>query len=361
MKTITISGVIGWDVSPADIRRQLAEANGSEPLDVQINSPGGFVTDGFEIFNLIKNYAGPKTSHLMGLAASMGSYIALAGDRVVAEANAVYGIHNVLGPASGNHHDLRKTANIYEGLSALLAQAYVKKTGKSMVEVRKMMDDETFLFGSEAKDAGFVDEIIGETTDEKAQAISLARAARATCDDQVRKASDPGTMDRIAALVGVSSIQGSTAGVASSAAAAPAADISKKEVQKMDLNKLKAEHPDVFAAAKAEGFTEGKAAGVADGVASERERINSIDALGLTGDAGKIAEEAKADGKSTAAEVALKVVQSMKGRPAQALADRQADASGIPLAPQGASAGVDATQAEIQKILDANKRANGGK
>lgn len=374
MKTIVISGVIGWDVSPADIRKQIAEAVGNEPLDIQINSPGGFVTDGLEIFNIIRNYAGPKTTHLMGLAASMGSYIALAGDKVTAEANVIYMIHNVLGVAVGNHNEIRKTADIFEGLSVLLAQAYVKKTGKPMAEVRKMMDDETYLFGSEAKDAGFIDEIIGEPSEEKALAIALARAARATCDETVKKGSDAGALDRIAAMISIApSPQASIAGVASSAAvAAPAAaDIKPKEVQNMDPTKLKAEHPDVFNAVKAEGYEEGKAAGIAEGKASgaaeasaaERERITSIDALGLTGEAAKIAEDAKADGKSTAADVALKVVQASKGKAIQTLAARAADAALLPAnVPAGAAAdGVDEVQAEVEKFNAAKKKVEGGK
>jgi ATP-dependent protease ClpP protease subunit len=282
MKTVVISGVIGWDVSPSDVRKQLDEANG-EPIDIQISSPGGFVFDGLEIFNLIKGYSAAKTTHLMGLAASMASYIALAGDKITAEANSVFMIHNVLGFAQGNHIDLRKAADVYEGFSIMLAGAYATKTKKPVAEIRSMMDAETFLFGSEGKDAGFIDEIIGEPSTEKASAISTAKAARASCDDTVRKFSDQDSTTKIAALLPVI-----PAGVASSAAATSAAPIiSQKEARNMDLPQLKAEHPEAYTAAKAEG------------IAEERARRESLIAFkGINTDGDRAAEEAIASGKA---------------------------------------------------------------
>ena len=161
MKVVPISGTIGWDVSPADVRTALDDAGG-ESIDVQISSPGGFVLEGLEIYNLIHNYPGEKTTHLMGAAASMASYIALAGDTVRAEANTVYMIHNALGGAYGNAADLRKAADIYEGFSNLIAAAICgEDPGNRWPRSRRSCDAESWFFGPEAKEAGFVDEIIG--------------------------------------------------------------------------------------------------------------------------------------------------------------------------------------------------------
>jgi ATP-dependent Clp endopeptidase proteolytic subunit ClpP len=200
MKVVSISGTIGWDVSPNDVRTAINEAGG-ESLDVQISSPGGFVLEGLEIYNLIHNYPGEKTTHLMGAAASMASYIALAGDKVRAEANTVYMIHNALGGAYGNAADLRKAADIYEGFSNLIAAAYVAKTGKSMDEIKALMDAESWFFGPEAKEAGFVDEIIGETTQDKTAAIAQTRAAYAVATEIVRKLTTTSDLSRIAAFI----------------------------------------------------------------------------------------------------------------------------------------------------------------
>jgi ATP-dependent protease ClpP protease subunit len=181
VKVISISGIIGWDVVPDKIREQLTQANG-EDVRVEISSPGGFVFDGLEIFNLIRNYAGNITTHLMGMAASMASYIALAGKKVTAEDNAIYMIHNVSTVSVGDYRTLEEDAKVIESMSVLLAKAYAKKSGKDIAEIRKMMDNETYLFGNEMKDAGFIDEIIGtEKEKDRASAILNARASIENC------------------------------------------------------------------------------------------------------------------------------------------------------------------------------------
>jgi len=202
---IPISGTIGYEVLPSSIRESLAAADG-KPVEIQISSAGGLVLEGLEIFNLIKNYEGKKTCHLMGLAASMASYISLAGDRITAEANCVFMVHNVLGVAVGNHDDLRKAADIYEGFTNLLATAYAAKCGKTVADVRAMMDAETFLFGAEAKDAGFVDEILGDgsahTAAAKHSAIANARAACLVRAEAVKNAANQrDSLPRLAACL----------------------------------------------------------------------------------------------------------------------------------------------------------------
>ena len=166
MKIINISGEIGWDVTPEDIKKQLAEANGKD-IEVHISSPGGFVFDGIEIFNAFRDYKKqfPKAQMMLtikGLAASMASYLAVnpAFDYVLAEDNAVFMIHNAWGGAVGDYREMKKTAEVLEGISDLLGQAYAKKTGKKKEEIKKAMDEETWYFGEELKEHGFVDEII---------------------------------------------------------------------------------------------------------------------------------------------------------------------------------------------------------
>lgn len=167
---IEITGEIGWDVTADSIKSQLAKANGQDVI-FEIASPGGSVFEGVEIFNAIRNYEGKTTSKLMGLAASMGSYIPLAADKVLAEDNAVYMIHNVWTMVAGDADDLQDEAELLENLNKLLAAEYVAKTGKSEKEILKLMDDETWLFGEEIKSEGFVDEMI--VHDEKESKVAF--------------------------------------------------------------------------------------------------------------------------------------------------------------------------------------------
>jgi ATP-dependent Clp protease, protease subunit len=188
MKNITISGVIGWDATSGQLRESLREANG-EDVEITISSPGGFVSDGLEMFNLIRNYAGNTTARLSGYAMSMASYIPLAANRIVAEDNAVYMIHNVRGGVFGDHNDILNYGATTKGMSKLIAKAYAKRTGKSMEEVGKMMDVETYLFGDEMVDHGFIDEII--TTDvEKDPETARALACVALQDCNGRMSAD---------------------------------------------------------------------------------------------------------------------------------------------------------------------------
>jgi ATP-dependent protease ClpP protease subunit len=174
-KKIVIDGVIGWDITGRMIRGKLDAANG-EDIEVEISSGGGFVFSGLEIFNLLKNYEGKVTTHLMGLAASMASYIALAGDYIKQEKNAIFMIHNAWSFAIGDQNDMRKEADILEGISNVLAKEYSKKSGKSFKEIKQMMDDETFLFGDEVLEAGFADEIIdSDIDDDKNDSIAKAK------------------------------------------------------------------------------------------------------------------------------------------------------------------------------------------
>lgn len=206
-KVLAISGVIGWDVEAKDVRAFLDDASG-EDIEVQISSPGGYVYPGLEIYNLLKNHNGQITTRLMGLAASMASYIAMVGNHVIAEDNAVFMIHNASGFAMGDHNTMRKAADVMEGLSNMLAKKYMDRTGKSLEEVKVLMDNETFLFGDEIEGAGFADEIT-KTEDEKDKtaAVALATISIADCITKM-KASEQNKEDleKAAAFLNTESI-----------------------------------------------------------------------------------------------------------------------------------------------------------
>lgn len=157
-KIIEIDGIIGIDVWPSMISRELRAAAG-EDVELLFSSPGGYIDDGLAIFNLIHDYEGRTTAKIIGVAASMASYIPLAADKVIAKSNAVYMIHDALMATYGNEAEHTKTAKILGGFSNLLADIYAKKTGKTVDKIRALMQDESYFFGSEMLDAGFVDEI----------------------------------------------------------------------------------------------------------------------------------------------------------------------------------------------------------
>jgi len=156
---IEINGEIGGDITFNSIKEQLERANGKDVV-LEVASPGGSVFEGVDIFNAIRDYQGNTETRIKGMAASMASYISLAADKVLAEDNATFMIHNAWGFAMGNSEDMKAEAELLESINKLIAQEYIKKTGISEEKVLKMMSDETWLFGSEIKESGFVDDII---------------------------------------------------------------------------------------------------------------------------------------------------------------------------------------------------------
>ena len=186
MNEIVIDGVIGgWDIDAKEIVSQLTNMTGD--ITIKLNSVGGSVIDGFTIYNAIKAYdKGEIIVEIGAVAASIASYIALAGDLITAKSNSVYMIHNAWLPAAGDFIELRKAADISEGLSNIIANAYVAKTGMGKSEALSLMAKETFYYGAEMQDAGFVDEIInvdGET--DKASAYSVTVESLKACNNAV--------------------------------------------------------------------------------------------------------------------------------------------------------------------------------
>ena len=201
-----MSGFVGDGINPEDLRYFLLTSEGKD-VEIQISSPGGFIFPGLEIFNLIRNYEGFVTIRIVGLAASMASYIAMAGDRIIAEDNAVFMIHNASGFASGDYKILYKTGKVLEGLTNLLAQKYALKTKKSIEDIRKMMDEETYLYGSEIYDASFVDEIaVTEHEKDKDAALSFAAASFEECRVKIKAGLEMDDLEKAAALLDTSSL-----------------------------------------------------------------------------------------------------------------------------------------------------------
>lgn len=153
-----------WDgsgVTAKGFQKDLAAVKARQ-IDLHINSPGGVVFDGITIYNLLKQHPATITTYIDGLAASIASVIALAGDTVVMAANAMYMIHNPFGMAYGNAKELRAYADVLEKVGGSMLSAYKAKTGMDEAELLVLLDAETWMTAAEAKEHGFVDEIAEE-------------------------------------------------------------------------------------------------------------------------------------------------------------------------------------------------------
>jgi ATP-dependent Clp protease, protease subunit len=151
----------GGGVTAKNFQKEIAEIKASQ-IDLHINSPGGEVFDGITIYNLIKQHPANVTTYIDGLAASIASVIALAGNKVIMAENALYMVHNPSGMAIGTANDMRSLADVLDKVASTMVGTYVSKSGKSEKDVKALMDGETWMTAQEAKDFGFIDEIGAE-------------------------------------------------------------------------------------------------------------------------------------------------------------------------------------------------------
>lgn len=149
------------NTSPKSVNKAIEEANGDE-LEVEVNSGGGSVFAGSEIYTALKSYQGNVTVKIVGLAASAASVIAMAGKKIVMSPTAQMMIHNVSARASGDYRDMEHTAEILRNANETIANAYRIKSGMNQEELLSMMNKETWMTAGEAKDYGLIDEVMFE-------------------------------------------------------------------------------------------------------------------------------------------------------------------------------------------------------
>jgi ATP-dependent protease ClpP protease subunit len=156
---------------------------GPGPLVVEINSPGGNVWDGLAIYNMLRGRQAPVTTRVVGIAASIASIIALAGDTIEMAEASLFMIHDPSGMVAGTSDDMRKMANALDQHAEILAGIYTKRTGKTSAQIRAAMTAETWFTAQEAIQFGLAD----KTTEQLAMAACWhPRAVTKTAPETVR-------------------------------------------------------------------------------------------------------------------------------------------------------------------------------
>lgn len=167
-------------ITAKEFRSKLAAATGDVTL--RINSPGGGVFDGLTIFNDLLAHKGKIRVEIAGLAASIASIVAMAGDEIAIASNAFLMIHNSWVIAGGDRNDFDEISARLKQIDASMAKTYATRCGMAASKIAAMMDEETWLKGTEAKDAGFATEIL-EPVELKAR-FDLSVFAKAPSDLQ---------------------------------------------------------------------------------------------------------------------------------------------------------------------------------
>lgn len=143
-----------WDDTdqyPEQVKEFLDEAKGKD-LNIYINSGGGSVFAGMTIYNMLKRHTGFKTVHVDGLAGSIASVIALAGDKVIIPANAYYMIHKPWIETEGNSNQLREQADMLDKIEEGILNVYAEnlREGIDIETIKELVNAETWLTGTEA-------------------------------------------------------------------------------------------------------------------------------------------------------------------------------------------------------------------
>lgn len=149
--------------SPGQVAAALAEAEGEE-VTVNINSGGGDVTSGSEIYTMLRSYEGGTLGRVVGLAASAASVIAMGCTVLEMSPTAELMIHNAWTYAQGDNNEMNAAADRLRSADRAIAAAYRAKSGMSEEELLALMKSETWLTAEDAKAKGLADAIMFEST-----------------------------------------------------------------------------------------------------------------------------------------------------------------------------------------------------
>lgn len=148
-----------WGITAADFDHDLKALGEVTQINLRINSPGGDVFDGIAIYNMLQQHRARVSVTIDGIAASMASVIAMAGDEIAMPENAMMLIHDPSGAVVGTSGDMRELADALDKVKGSLVSAYAGKTGLSRDRVAEIMAAETWLTADEALELGFADRI----------------------------------------------------------------------------------------------------------------------------------------------------------------------------------------------------------
>lgn len=148
-------------ICPQNVMAALKEAD-CEDIIVRINTNGGDVFAGISIYNILKDYKGKVTVKVDGMAASAGSVIAMAGDKILMGVGTMLMIHNAWTFAAGNADELRKVADDLDKISDSISNIYMTRFLGTVEELKALLNAESYLTAEESIALGLADEEIEE-------------------------------------------------------------------------------------------------------------------------------------------------------------------------------------------------------
>ncbi len=166
--------IIDWlGADPQQFMQDLKEVSANQTIRVRINSPGGSVFDGTALYNGLKQHEAKVETYIDGVAASIASVIAMAGDEIHIAENAYMMIHEPFSLVVGTAADMRKEADLLDKVGDTIVDTYAKRSGKNKNEIKQALQEETWLVGQEAIDFGLADYLAEESNAENRFDLSV--------------------------------------------------------------------------------------------------------------------------------------------------------------------------------------------
>ena len=150
-----------WDAtSPRKVEQALADIEGD--VTVEINSGGGSLFHGSEIYTLLKEHPNNITVKITGVAASAASVIAMAGDNILMSPTSQMMIHNATIGTYGDYREMESATQLLKNANQTAVNAYKLKSGMNDEELLELMDKETWFTAHQALDHKLIDEVMFE-------------------------------------------------------------------------------------------------------------------------------------------------------------------------------------------------------
>ena len=143
------------ETSAVSFRDALKELGDVSTINLSINSGGGSVFDGIAIYNMLKSHKASVNVYVEGLAASIASVIAMAGDTITMRSGSMLMIHRPFTVLQGNAEEMRKAAETLEKMGDNIVNIYSDRTGIQAEEIQQIMSAETWLSAEEAVEQGW--------------------------------------------------------------------------------------------------------------------------------------------------------------------------------------------------------------
>lgn len=304
-------------ISPKRVIGELNKAAGDD-VELYINSGGGSVFAGSEIFTALKEYKGKITSKVTGVAASAATFFLLASDEVFVTPLGQLMIHNAATYTEGDKGTHASSIDLLEGVDKSIAKVYQAKTKLPENEILELMQKTTWMTAEKAVQLGFANGVLFDEEVDVNNSFELGTELPQGVIDKLKNE----LLKNVMRNNPIDNAQATNDPVNQ------VTPTNERNDKQMNLEELKAQHPElynqVFALGKEEGEVAGKAAGKEEGTKNERERIKDIEDLAAPGNEAIIAE-AKESG-ATAMDTYKKIVAANKAKQQAMAANMQSDA-----------------------------------